>query len=84
MLIPYNLIGILGSDSSLQSSLMMKNDQAFSLTKQEHASIFLSYSFNEPALPIPILSGLNYNLFVHSPLILDRGIGKGRAINCLS
>lgn len=84
MLIPSNLIGILGSDSSLQHSLMMKNEQASSLTKQGCASLFLSYSFISPALSIPVLSGLNYSPFVHSILVLDQGIGKGRAINHLS
>lgn len=42
----YSLIGILGSDSGLQHSLMMKNEQASSLSNEEYAFIlflFLSY-----------------------------------------
>jgi len=47
MLIPYSSVGILGIDSSLRSSLMIKNEQASSLTKQGCASVFFhSLSLN--------------------------------------
>lgn len=76
MLIPHNLIGILGSDSSLRSSLMMKNEQASSLVKQGCASLFLSFNLHY-LFPF-------YNMLIHSTLVVSQRVGKGRAINHLS
>lgn len=45
ILLPYSLIGILGNDSGLQSSLIMKNEQASSLSNEGYAFILLLFFF---------------------------------------